>query len=188
MSIILSGKTCAGKDTILKELVKLGIEPIISYTTRDIRDNEIDGIQYHFITDKEFSEKEKQGYFIETTQYNTVNGIKKYGSSKEDFLTNSLYKAAILNPDGVRVIKSIREIDPIVFYIECADSTIKERLIKRGDNLEEAKRRLQADEKDFLEFEKEADYLISKCEDVPAKYIAKSIYNTYMRLNGGMDF
>ena len=41
--LILLGKSCSGKTTIQKELSKLGMSPIIQYTTRPKRENEIHG-------------------------------------------------------------------------------------------------------------------------------------------------
>ena len=48
----LTGKSCAGKDSIYNILIKdeeLGLRPIIRYTTRPIRDGEVDGVTYHFV-------------------------------------------------------------------------------------------------------------------------------------------
>ena len=35
--LLLTGKTCSGKDTIKKELIKMGMESVITYTTRPPR-------------------------------------------------------------------------------------------------------------------------------------------------------
>ena len=56
MSICLVGKSCSGKDTIARELVKLGYERILTYTTRPQRPSELDGVDYHFITENEFKD------------------------------------------------------------------------------------------------------------------------------------
>ena len=57
--LILVGKSSSGKDTIQKELIKLGYTPIVNYTTRPPRIGEVDGIAYHFVTQEEFLEKER---------------------------------------------------------------------------------------------------------------------------------
>ena len=52
---VLVGCSSSGKDTVMNRLVKeFDVKPVISYTTRPIRDCEIDGREYHFITEKEF--------------------------------------------------------------------------------------------------------------------------------------
>ncbi len=73
MAIIfcLLGKSASGKNTILSKLIKyeLGLIPIICYTTRQKRINEIDGIDYHFV--------EKQKEIELTTQYKVI-AYRKY--------------------------------------------------------------------------------------------------------------
>ena len=52
--IAIMGKAGAGKDTLLKTLLHTApfdtANPIISCTTRPIRDYEQDGVDYHFLT------------------------------------------------------------------------------------------------------------------------------------------
>ena len=63
MLVILSGVSGAGKDTIKKELIKR-MEDIISlpsFTSREPRPGEEEGVQYHFISKDEF--KGKIAYF-----------------------------------------------------------------------------------------------------------------------------
>ena len=56
MITIYFGKSASGKDYFLKKLIRHKIQPIISYTTRPIRDNETNGIDYNFVTNKEFKD------------------------------------------------------------------------------------------------------------------------------------
>ena len=70
--LLLCGKTCTGKSTIQKELIKIGMKSVIPYTTRPLRGGEIDGEEYHFITQTEFLEKEAQGFFAETKSYDVA--------------------------------------------------------------------------------------------------------------------
>lgn len=156
--IILLGKTCSGKDTIKKELINLGYKPVITYTTRPMRDGEIDGVSYHFISKKEFLQKKSEGFFAETTSYNVATGETwYYGSAIEDLTKD---KVIIANPDGVKKLKQFLDLNPIVFHILADEETIRERLIQRGDNEKEALRRLKADESDFLDIDKHVDFSI----------------------------
>lgn len=55
--IALLGESASGKSTIEKELInKYGLKKIVSYTTRQPRVGEEDGVDYHFVTDAEFEE------------------------------------------------------------------------------------------------------------------------------------
>ena len=56
--LALCGKSASGKDTYLKEIMKLSQYPlheIISCTTRPPRDYEADGVNYYFLTNEEFA-------------------------------------------------------------------------------------------------------------------------------------
>ena len=73
----------AGKDTILKEVIKeYNINPLISYTDRPIRKGETNGVEYNFVTEEEIYRMMHNGEFIETRVYNTEFGEWVYGLAK----------------------------------------------------------------------------------------------------------
>ena len=56
--IAIMGKAGSGKDTIMKKVLAahpLGINEIISCTTRPKRDNEVEGINYFYLTNDQFA-------------------------------------------------------------------------------------------------------------------------------------
>lgn len=59
--IAIMGKAGSGKDTLCRALLKepefKTAKPIISCTTRPIRENETDGIDYHFLSVEHFTNK-----------------------------------------------------------------------------------------------------------------------------------
>ncbi len=64
--IVISGPSGSGKTSIWKELVKrFGYKPSISVTTRSVRKGEVDGADYHFVTQDKFEEMIRRGEFIE---------------------------------------------------------------------------------------------------------------------------
>ncbi len=70
--IVLFGKSASGKDTILKWILN-NIENtsgIVSYTTRPPRDYEVDGKDYYFISNEEFTEKVLNKEMLEATCFN----------------------------------------------------------------------------------------------------------------------
>ena len=178
--LVLTGKMCSGKDTIKKELVKLGLKSVTAYTTRPMRDGEINGETYHFIPEKTFLQKIREGDFVECTYYNVANGDTWfYGSCGEDYLDNGVI---ILNPNGLKDLIYLYGYNPIVFYIDAPDEIIEERLIKRGDNPDEAKRRLLADFIDFKDIGKMYDAKFLNDGKHSPKWIAELIYDTYETL------
>ena len=76
----LLGKSATGKDTLYKEILKRRpkLRTVTMYTTRPIREGEQDGVEYHFVDDKQLAELETDGKIVELRAYNTVHGIWKY--------------------------------------------------------------------------------------------------------------
>lgn len=179
--IALIGKTASGKDTIKKELLKLGYESVVTTTTRPMRQGEVKDVSYHFIDKSQFRRLNIQGFFAETTSYDTVHGTWYYGTQKKD-LENNENKVIILNPDGIlSLMRTVDMSDWVVFFIDCPEETMRKRLNKRGDNPEEAERRLEADCKDFINIERLCDYKIVNDEKESPEQIAKKIKMLYER-------
>lgn len=185
--ICLVGGTGTGKDTIKRELLKRGYEPVITYTTRPKRPGEVDGVSYHFITKSEFRRLKAQEFFAETTYYDVASGERwYYGSSFESLKLDSQQKVVILNPYGIRNIfkklSTFELVDWFVVNLYCNDpEIIKKRLEKRGDKEEEISRRIKADKIDF----EGIDYYsnMDMCNDGSNKpeVLAKVIDETYER-------
>jgi guanylate kinase len=79
--IIIVAPSGSGKSTLIKRL-KIDFPEIlesVSFTTREIREGEVDGVSYNFITDSEFEAKIKMNDFLEWAK---VHG-NYYGTSKE---------------------------------------------------------------------------------------------------------
>lgn len=158
---ILIGKTASGKDSILNRLVnEYGYIKATTFTTRPMREGEIQGVTYHFISDEEFDAKVKDGFFAEYKTYETEFGVWKYGSSKDSYINSNNKTIIILTPDGYRDILETLDEKPTAIYIYANNQTIKERLKKRGDNKEEAERRLLHDNEDFKGVENIVDKIV----------------------------
>lgn len=183
--LLLCGKSCAGKDTIQKELIKMGMKSIVSYTTRPPREHETEGVEYHFITKEEFLQKEVEGFFAETVYYDVATGERwYYGSAIED-LSND--KVIIVNPHGLEQLRKIKSLNPIAFYITAGEETIWNRLRERGDNAAEARRRLNADDIDFADISKNVDFSFSNDLGLEPEVLARMIYDTYNTVIGGRN-
>ena len=50
MLLVICGKMCSGKDTIVKRLINKGFKKVVTYTTRPKRRGETDGVDYHYIS------------------------------------------------------------------------------------------------------------------------------------------
>ncbi len=153
--IVLVGESASGKSSIERNLVKFfGFHKIVSYTTRNPRDGEVNGVDYHFITKSEFRRLKEQGFFAETAVYNGWY----YGTAKQD-CTND--KIVVLTPHGLRQIKKLNDIDVLSFYINVPRRDRLIKILERGDDIEEAYRRSLSDVGQFDGIEDEVDYVIN---------------------------
>jgi guanylate kinase len=152
--IVLVGESASGKSSIEKYLVdNYGYKKIVSYTTRKPRQNEVDGIDYHFITVEQFKSLKEQNFFAETAVYNDWN----YGVAKEDCTDD---KVAVLTPHGLRQVSKLKDINVISFYINVPRRDRLIKILQRGDNIEEAYRRSLSDVGQFDGIADEVDYVI----------------------------
>lgn len=155
------GKSATGKDTIYQKLLhenKLNLKRIIPYTTRPIREGEVEGREYHFCTEADVQRMEADGRIVELRAYDTVYGIWKYFTvddgniqlEKENYLLIGTLEAYIKIRDYFGADKVL----PI--YIEVEDGERLLRAITREKSqdvpkYEEMCRRFLADAKDFSE-------------------------------------
>ena len=152
--VVLCGESASGKSSIEKCLVgAYGFKKIVSYTTREPRENEVNGIDYHFISVEEFNKLKEEDFFAETAIYNGWY----YGTAKEDCTDD---KVAVLTPHGLRQIMKIPNLNLIVFYINVPRRDRLIKILQRGDNIEESYRRNLSDVGVFDGFVDEVDYVI----------------------------
>ena len=132
--IIISGTTCAGKGTVIKKLLEKNdnLTLSISYTSRPKRENEIEGVDYYFVTKEEFEEKIKNGDFLE---YARVQYGAYYGTPKKEVidLLNS-GKDCILEIDvqGAKQIKKLYPETILIFIMAPSMNEVKKRIKARG--------------------------------------------------------
>ena len=145
--IFLIGPQGSGKTTLAKELERRGYEQVLAYTTRPPRDNEIEGVDYHFVTDTEFENAFLDGELTCVRTYSTVFGVWSYAFAWSD-LYRAVDSVAVIDPESyLRIYDQIENVFGV--YLDVPDDVRKARLLVRGDDPEEIDRRMQADAMDF---------------------------------------
>ena len=147
--IALIGKSGAGKDTVLKELLKQkpDFNEVISCTTRPPREGEVDGINYYFITKEQFFDKMKNNEMLEYCSFNNWYYGTPISSLKKDKVN-----IGVFNPAGIRELHYNKEINLEIFYITARDKIRLLRQLNREENpnVNEIIRRYDTDTQDFL--------------------------------------
>lgn len=185
MLLVIIGKTCSGKDKVVSELANNGFEKVTTYTTRPRRKGELPGITYHYISNEEFANKISSGFFLEYKTYEVADGsMWLYGSSLEslEHIGALDKKVIILTPDGYRDFLQKVFIPHKSIYLYANNTTIKNRLIKRGDSKDEADRRLSHDNADFKGIENEVDRIVYNNDGTDIKDVVNTLLN-YLEKN-----
>ena len=153
----IMGKSASGKDTILTHVKKEfpQLVSVVSYTTRPIRKNEKNGVDYNFISMEQINTMDQNGELLERSNYETVAGEWSYAINVHSFDDETKDYIMITTP---LVFEKIREklwnFDFIPIYIILDDYTRLKQAMERigpDKNYEEICRRFLADKKDFDE-------------------------------------
>lgn len=160
--ITISAPSGSGKTTLCKalQLVEPEIEWSISYTTREKRSIEENGVDYFFISEEEFEDLIIQGHFVE---WQNVHGFY-YGTSVSN-LENAIENDKIMLIEmDVKGSMSIKKLFPdqtfSIFIMPPSISQLRERLRSRGTDSE---KRINIRLKRFqeeMEFREKFDYVM----------------------------
>lgn len=163
--IVLLGASATGKDTVAKHISeKYNIPMAISYTTRPMRSNETQGVEYYFISDDEMHKKFKNGEVIEHTSYyiQSEDVSYTYANVIEEFEKGD-YILTILNPHGLYQFNKSQYKDNLVSIMLNCDARVRLiRSLNRDENVnvKEVLDREVRDELDFIERRPKTDYEI----------------------------
>tara|TARA_B100001750_G_scaffold242163_1_gene255089 strand:- start:707 stop:1327 length:621 start_codon:yes stop_codon:yes gene_type:complete len=152
--IVISAPSGTGKTTIVKELMlkNQNIKASISYTTRNIRPNETNGLDYVFVTLQTFESMIIQNMFLEFAQ---VFGHYYGTPTKETLEALSQGQTIILEIDwqGAKQIRLKRPHSISIFLLPPSKEELKKRLTNRAtDSSEEIELRFQEAIKDIEQY------------------------------------
>ena len=137
--IIVSGTTCAGKDTVVKKILEQSdnITKSISYTTRQSRENEVNGKDYYFVTKEMFLDKIDRDEFLEYAQ---VQYGEYYGTPKKeviDILESGKDVILVIDVEGAKIIKEKFPNTLLIFILAPSMKELKRRIINRKTETKE---------------------------------------------------
>ena len=183
MIIVLLGASGSGKSTIEHELATHhGFEKIVSYTTRQPRDNEENGKDYWFVDKDTFIEIMSRDLFAEHDEYSQN---RLYGTLKSDYLDGN--KVVVLTPNGLRQLKKNCPNENIfTVLVESSLGTRIKRYIDRCgvnrfsfDDKNEIASRVERDYGMFLGVDNEVNLVVHNDDGTNITDLVSDILNQY---------
>jgi len=130
--VVLSGPSGVGKDAILTRMSKLGrpFHYVVTATTRPKRSGEKNGVDYHFLSQKEFQQMRDKNQFLEWANvYGNYYGVPKNEISSA--LSKGIDTIVKVDVQGAATIKEILPQAVFIFLMPTSIEELKKRLRKR---------------------------------------------------------
>lgn len=150
--IALFGKSGAGKDTIQNMLIEQNnnMHKIVSCTTRPPREYEVDGVDYYFLTEEDFTIKIIAGDMLEHTIFRNW-----FYGTPIDSLDPNKTNIGVFNITGIRTMLEDPRLEVHPVYVQVSDKTRLMRALNREEapDCYEICRRFLTDEEDFQDID-----------------------------------
>ena len=159
--VILSSPSGVGKTTLTKKIQQKhqNFKISVSHTTRSPRSNEVDGVDYHFVSKKKFEELIEKNKFYEYAKIFE----NYYGTLKKDVDETLLKNDILFDIDwqGTKQLSKFKKLNLIkIFLITKNKDELKNRLVKRNQNsANEVKKRFESFDEDINHWS-DYDYII----------------------------
>tara|TARA_B100000029_G_scaffold310436_1_gene302962 strand:- start:7180 stop:7755 length:576 start_codon:yes stop_codon:yes gene_type:complete len=162
LMIVLSSPSGAGKTTLSKKIQQSdsSFKISVSHTTRKARPNEVDGVDYHFISKEKFKQLLNENAFYEHSEiFENYYGTSK--SSVNKIIKDKCNVLFDIDWKGAQQLSQYKELNLLkIFILPPSKEELEKRLIARNqDGKESIKDRLLAYSKD-IEHSDEYDHVI----------------------------
>ena len=183
--VILSSPSGVGKTTLTKKIQQKyqNFKLSVSLTTRSPRSNEVEGVDYHFVSHTYFEELVDKNKFYEHAKIFE----NYYGTLKKNVDEAIIQNDIIFDIDwqGTKQLSKFKNLNLIKIYLITSNKEeLKKRLITRNQNTkEEVKKRFNSFDDDIKHW-KDYDYIIvNENLDVCFKQIEKIIFSNKNKIS-----
>jgi guanylate kinase len=169
---VITGPSGVGKGTLIKRLLERepNLALSVSATTRQPREGERDGVDYHFLTEEQFQERRDAGDFLEFATY-SGNHYGTLNSELDRCLDKGRSVVLEIEVQGAQQVRAARTDSVQIFIAPPDPAVLRERLRGRGtDSAEAIDRRLKTAENELAQ-QDDFDHLIvnDDLDDAAAK-------------------
>lgn len=137
MIFVFTGPDGSGRKTVADMVATtLGLRKVVSYTTRPSRPSEVNGQDYHFITEAEFKKAEEENEFVEVEEIDGIlYGIKGYDIEKMFKHNDFIY--VVLNANGAEMLKKLfgEKVTRIFIYVDRDVIIERQKLIGASEEI-----------------------------------------------------
>jgi guanylate kinase len=182
--VILSSPSGVGKTTLTKKIQQKykSFKISVSLTTRSPRSNEVEGVDYHFVSHKKFEQLIAEKKFYEYAKIFE----NYYGTLKENVDETILENDIIFDIDwqGTKQLSKFKNLKLIKIYLITDNKEeLKKRLIKRNQNTkDEVEKRFNSFDDDIQHWNDYDYIIINKNLDVCFRQIEEIILNNKNKL------
>lgn len=130
---VITGPSGVGKGTLIKELLQRvpDLELSISATTRDPREGEVDGREYHFLSPGEFQRRIEEKDFLEFASYSD-NHYGTLRSEVDQRLTAGRSVVLEIEVQGAQQVRAAKPDSVQIFIAPPDPEVLRQRLAGRG--------------------------------------------------------
>jgi len=141
--LVITGPSGVGKGTLIRRLLSefSGAELSVSATTREPREGEINGRDYHFLSSPEFEQRVRQGEFVEHAEY----AGNHYGTLRSELQRPARLIVLEIDLQGARQVRATMPEAEQVFIAPPNNDLgeLERRLVARGaESSDQIERRL----------------------------------------------
>jgi guanylate kinase len=159
--VIISGPSGVGKDATLKRMKELGypFHFVVTATTRPRRPDEVDGVDYHFISEQEFAEMLEQDELLEhALVYGQHKGIPK--KQVREALESGKDVIMRIDVQGSATIRHLVPEAVLIFLTTSSEEELIRRLENRRTETPEGLKRRIATAREEMKRLDEFDYMV----------------------------
>ncbi|HHN93851.1 MAG TPA: guanylate kinase [Anaerolineae bacterium] len=159
--IVISGPAGVGKDSVIQRMQERGyrFHFVITATDRPPRPNEVDGVDYFFVTTEEFDRMERDGELLEhAIVYGQHKGIPK--QQVREALASGVDVVMRLDVQGAASVRRLVPEAVLIFLTASSFDELRRRLERRGEDTPAQLRERIATARQEMERVTEFDYVV----------------------------